>query len=63
MPPHEHTISNNIKNGIQSVIHISLQHSWKAKNKKNNTIIHHAPPPKNPSHPPNILLNLYIQVR
>ena len=52
-------INNNIKNGIHAIMSISTQLSPNAKNKKNNTIIHHAPPPNVPSHPPNILLNLF----
>ena len=55
----EHTINNNIKNGIHADISISTHVSPNAKNKKNNTIIHHAPPPKN-TLSPNILSNILL---
>ena len=60
--PHEHTISNNIKNGIHAQISISSQQSWNAKNKKNNIIIHQPAPKNPPSHPqvPKNLPNLVL---
>ena len=58
-PPQLQSINNIIKNGIHDIMSISHQDSPNAKNKKNNTIIHHAPPPKNPS-PENNLSNIVV---
>ena len=54
MSPQQHNINNTIKNGIHAIMSISTQLSPNAKNKKNSTIIHHAPAPKNPFSPNNL---------
>ena len=54
IPPQLQSINRTIKKGIQAIISKSSQQSPKAKNKKNNIIIHHAPAPKNPSSPKNL---------
>ena len=53
-PPQLHNINNIIKNGIHAIMSMSTQLSPNARNKKNNTIIHQAPAPKNPPSPNNL---------